>query len=338
MQPSSISIFSNLITTAPTVTNRDIHQVSYNCSHTSSSHGGFVLRKNIITLDLALEGTPAGLPFAREFLKLSIRALMNFKSTRQWLAYWNSTPLHAEIASTSPYVLKKIFRPYLTNRLRSNERLSILTSHYDFITRHGLADLILRAAEAPVILSQFSGKSDSIYQIQLVIDNNMEREGEVVLQLVSDGSILFSVAFTFFNNTESPTVAIGCLQGGRASNCLDQIRFATRDMFGLRPKTLMVRLVQQIGRQYSCRNLLLVGNQNRAVTTQLRKGVVFANYDTTWQELGAALRPDGDFTLTCNALSEPDLQMIASSKRSEAKKRFALLSRVSKLTCQGLLR
>ncbi len=276
-----------------------------------------------------------GWSFIREATKLTLRASISFQVTRQWIHYWNSAPYLTEIALTAPSLLKKIFRPYMTSSLRCRDRLDVLLAHYAFVFRHDLGDLVLRAATAPVTLSQFSGKLGDIYQIALITISTMEREGEMVLQLVNEGSVLFSVAFTFFNKAGLPNLAIGCLQGGRSENSQEQIRQATRNLFGLRPKTLMVRLVQQLGFQLDCSNLILVSNQNRVITQQIRKGYVFANYDETWQELEAVRRTDGDFTLPCKDLSEPDLSLIASNKRSESKKRYALLCHISQLTCEN---
>lgn len=277
------------------------------------------------------------MPFVREFLKLSMRSWINRSENQKWLQHWNSSNEFAQIARTTPGVLKKIHRPYLTSQLVCADRLDVITSHYAFVMRHGLGAVVARAAKAPVTLAQFAGKSGKLYQIELAAIGVMEREGELVLQLVNDGALMFSIAFTFFDHAGPLTMAIGCLQGGRSEDSLERIRFATRDMFGLRPKTLMVRLAQQIGHEFGCRDLLLVGNQNRVVTQPLRKGIVFADYDATWEEIGAARRLDGDFKLPCLPLAEPDLQAIASSKRSEARKKFALLSSVSELTCSGLM-
>lgn len=289
-----------------------------------------------ISVYTGLTGTRAGLSYLREFLKLTLRSRINPRLTSQWIAFWNSTPLMTDIALTEPSVLKKIYRPYLSNRLSIYDRLDVLRSHYTLVAQHGLGEIVLRAAKAPVQLCEFSGRSENLYQIKLVIDNAMEREGEIVLQLVSAGNVLFSIAFTFFSHARIPTVAIGCLQGGRCADSHEQIRFATRDLFGLRPKTLMVRLVQHIGHEFGCQDLLMVGNQNRAVQQQLRKGIVFADYDTTWIELGAQCRADDDFKMKCTALTEPDFLAIASNKRSEAKKRFALLSLVAQRSYRGL--
>lgn len=289
-----------------------------------------------ISINLGLTGTRTGLSYAREYLKLTLRSRIHSHSTSRWMTFWNSTPLMSDIAQSEPSVLKKIYRPYLSNRLSICDRLNVLTSHYKLIARHGFGDIVLRAAKAPVQLCKFSGRSENVYQVRLVVDNTMEREGEMVLQLFGAGSVLFSIAFTFFDHTRVPTVAIGCLQGGRSADNHEQIRFATRDLFGLRPKTLIVRLVQHIGYELGYQDLLLVGNQNRTVQQQLRKGIVFADYDATWLELGAQCRADGDFKMQCTALTEPDFLAIASNKRSEAKKRFALLSTIAQLSYSGL--
>ena len=295
-----------------------------------------ILAQPAISVYTGLTGTHAGLSYAREYLKLTLRSRINADITSKWIAFWNSTPLMAAIAQTEPSVLKKIYRPYLSNRLSIYDRLDVLKAHYTLVAQHGLGDVVLRAAKAPVQLCEFSGRSEHLYQIKLVIDNTMEREGEMVLQIFSAGRVLFSIAFTFFDHSHAPTIAIGCLQGGRSADNQEQIRFATRDLFGIRPKTLMVRLAQHIGHELGYQNILMVGNQNRTVQQQLRKGIVFADYDTTWIELGAQCREDGDFKMKCTALAEPDFLAIASNKRSEAKKRFALLSTIAQLCYTGL--
>lgn len=291
----------------------------------------------VISVYTGLTGTCVGLSYFREYLKLALRSRINPRLTSQWIAFWNSTPLMIDIALTEPSVLKKLYRPYLSNRLSIYDRLDVLKSHYTLVAQHGLGDIVLRAAKAPVQLCEFSGRSNNLYQIKLVVDNTMEREGEIVLQLFSAGCVIFSIAFTFFDHSRFPTIAIGCLQGGRSAENQEQIRFATRDLFGLRPKTLMVRLVQHIGHKFGYLDLLMVGNQNRTVQQQLRKGIVFADYDTTWLELGAQRRADDDFKMKCTALIEPNFLAVASNKRSEAKKRFTLLNTVAQLSYGGLL-
>ncbi|MEG1327805.1 MAG: DUF535 family protein [Janthinobacterium sp.] len=92
----------------------------------------------------------------------------------------------------------------------------------------------------------------------------------------------------------------------------------------MRPKTLMVRLVRQLGHEHGCRKMILVGNINRAVHHSAKNGRLFADYNALWQELTAQVRQDGDFELPCENLPAPVLEEIPSKKRSEARKRHEL--------------
>lgn len=273
--------------------------------------------------------------FARR-IRIGVRTLLYYHETHRWLTYWNSSPLHAKLACATPKLLQKIYRPYQSNRLRSLDRLSMLISHYNFVLAHGLAPLVLRAAESSLSLGCINGKSGTVYSIALSSIATLDREGELTLNLFVDQQRLFSVAFTFYGDNLQPCVGIGCLQGPRGSDAQSRVRSATRDMFGLRPKGLMVRLVREIGKAYGCQHLILVSNRNRVMQQQIRTGQVFANYDEFWQELGAMRRTDGDFQLSCSDIRDTNLEQLPSSKRSEARKRIALIQSAVTATVQTL--
>ncbi|AMP16855.1 DUF535 family protein [Collimonas pratensis] len=293
-------------------------------------HGG-----QRVTLLSCLQHSPRGLSYFAKRIKLSARTLLHYRQTRRWLAYWNGSPMHASLAQATPRLLQKIYRPYQSLRLRSAERMDLLVSHYNFIVQQGLATLILQAAKSPQLLGSFSGKSGVLYEIRLSAIATLDREGELALDLCCAQQRLFSVAFTFHGNEASPAIGIGCLQGPRGSDAQERVRHATRDMFGMRPKGLMVRLVREIGRAYGCKQLILVGNRNRVMSHQVRTGQVFADYDDFWQEIGAMRRADGEYQLSCEEIPSPNLQEIPSSKRSEARKRIDLTERAVQAALEG---
>lgn len=261
-------------------------------------------------------------------VKLHARALTAPRLTRGWLAVLNSHPALAAIAVLQPRLLHKIYRPYLSTRLTRGERLAALAAHYRFIVQHGMAALTTQAVTGGVELAAFAGKSGAHYTVVLHAIVPMEREGELVLQLRCNNMLVQSVAFSFLADGLHASVGIGCLQGPQCGAGLDLARDATRDMHGLRPKNLLVRLVQQLGFAYGCCQMLMVGNDNRPVRKQLRKGRVHADYDAFWQEMGALQRSDGDYALRCMPLAPPDLEQIQSKKRSEARRRHDLLCHV----------
>jgi uncharacterized protein VirK/YbjX len=266
-----------------------------------------------------------GLKLLRETLKLSVRAAVHRRATLGWLELLNSHPLFADLVKARPRLLYKIYRPYLSNTMPIDDRLALLREHYRHIFRHGLGPLTVQAARGAVTLARVEGKSGLPYQLQLRAIEPMEREGELVLQLLQAEQLVYSCAFSFVHNETGMALGIGCMQGPRGEHGLQLIKDATRELHGLRPKNLMLKLLSQFAHNHGCATLQLVSNANRVVCGATRQGKVHADYDTLWQELGAVVRADGDFQLASEAICEPDLAAIASKKRSEARKRHETL-------------
>ncbi|MDQ1811791.1 VirK/YbjX family protein [Massilia sp. CCM 9210] len=273
-------------------------------------------------------GVPASLPksqYWRERLKLHARALLHRRVTGQWLRVLNAHPVFCDLVRDSPKLLYKIYRPYLSNALCVEARLRVLAIHYGFVFSRGLGPMIVAAARAGVPLGSVEGKTGTTYELQLRAVSTMEREGELVLQLCESGTPVFSLAFTFAEEAGAAIVCIGCIQGPKGGEGLESIRTATRELHGVRPKHLLVTLVRQLGHAFGCGRVRLVGNANRVVHGAIRRGKVLADYDQMWNELGAERRADGDYALACEPVQEPDMEQIQSKKRSEARKRHAVV-------------
>jgi uncharacterized protein VirK/YbjX len=278
-----------------------------------------------VTLRSAVPSHLSRLPFARELAKIRLRALLHWKQTPGWLALLNSHPAFSEYLRNYPKFLYKVYRPYNSHALNPQQRLEAIRAHYQFVFRRGLGQTIARASLGPAVLAETAGKSGLPYRIELRTVNMFDREGELALQLTQDGKAIYTVAFTIAPRNGVPAVNLGCLQGGKTEDAREAIRVATRDLHGMRPKQLMVSLVQQLGHDYGCERLVMVSNRNRVIYKAIRHGRVLADYDQLWEELGARLRADGDYELDCAPLAAPDLVSIPSKKRSEAKKRYELV-------------
>jgi uncharacterized protein VirK/YbjX len=292
-----------------------------------------------ITLRSGLRAELAGFAYLRESLKLSARALLYRRQTGRWLQLLNSNPLFGQMLPSCPRLVNKIYRSYVSTRLQCQDRLALLQTHYDVVIRRGLAPLVARAAHAPVELCRLQARCpEHDYRIVLRAGGVLCREGELIMQLMDGDVVLVSIAFSFLRHDGGIAIGIGCLQGAPGAGALDAIRCATRELHGMRPKNLLVRMVRQFGHDLGCEQLVLVGNRNRVVTTSMRQGKVHADYDALWEELGAQRRPDGDFGLACEDLAEPCMEEIASKKRSEARKRHEMLQAAIAATRAKLVR
>lgn len=282
-----------------------------------------------ITLHAGLTNMPPGFARLRELLKLQLRARLQQRETRVWLQLLNSHPVFKDLLQAYPRLVHKVYRHYLSKSLSCQQRVALLVDHYRFILQQGWGKLMVDAAQDAVLLGSLPGKAGSLYHLHLSSLFRMDREGEMVLQLTHGGEMLYTVVFTFFGcRTRAPMdvgVRIGCIQGPKGEESLRRVREATRDLHGMRPKFLMLRLVRQLAWEHGCRSMILVGNDNRAVHHSAKKnGRLLADYNGFWQELGAQARRDGDFELPCENLPPLMLDEIASKKRSEARKRHEL--------------
>ena len=178
-----------------------------------------------------------GLKRLRESVKLSLRALWHREATGDWLAFLNSHPMFLDLVRARPRLLVKIYRPYLSNTACCRARVGLMQQHYGFIFRQGLGPLTVRAARAPVMLGQIAGKTGLPYRIQLSAVEPMEREGELVLQLLQGEHLIYSCAFSFLQGARGMLLGIGCMQGPKGAQGLQRIKEATRELHGLRPKT-----------------------------------------------------------------------------------------------------
>jgi uncharacterized protein VirK/YbjX len=296
--------------------------------HLDVLHGGLPAgARPSVTLHSGLSGVRhRPLAYVREMVKLNLRALAYPGATRRWLQLLNSHPAFAEMADACPRLLYKIYRPYLTNTLDMDGRVAVLASHYQFMFRRGLAQTMAQAARGPLALAAIEGKSGVRFDLALRAIGVAEREGELVLQLNCAGHLVYSVAFSFSDHDGAPAARVGCLQGPKHGDKLALVREATRELHGMRPKQLMVTLVRALGAALGCTELRLVGNANRTARSALEGGRLLADYDQTWREIGATEQADGDFAMPCAPLAAPDMDAIASKKRSEARKRHELVA------------
>jgi len=90
----------------------------------------------------------------------------------------------------------------------------------------------------------------------------------------------------------------------------------------------LVTAARQLAQVLGCRELLLVSNRDRIALNPWRRWHISSDYDQTWTEMGARPGENGFFVIEPQGLQDVDFTAIASKKRSEAKKKAALLDEI----------
>ncbi len=257
--------------------------------------------------------------------KIYAGALLYPTATRRWLDFVGAHPVMREALRPHPKLLSKIYRPYYSCGLACADRVDVLIGHYSFLLAQGWEDLLVQAMAANQVLCEFAGKSGEKFQLELSAVHEGHREGDLCLRLMLSGEMVFNASFLFFKQRGRHAVAIGRMQGGNSEGARDLVKRATRDCFGARPALVLVQAVRQIGLLMGCEGLILISNQQRIALNPWRRHKITSDYDRMWAELGAKPSDCRNFELRCSEVPAADLAEVASKKRAEVKRKFALL-------------
>ena len=278
-------------------------------------------------------GEPAALPQppSRQHghrLKAALGALVFPVQRARWQAFIAATPGLAALAQDHPSLLYKIYRPYANRRLGCAARVDLLRGHYRFLWQAGARPLVEYVARRALVLASVEGKDGATYRLQLTAIHDSHREGELCLRLTRDGVPLYLASFLFRPQPGQPggvAIALGALQGLRSPAGAQAVRDSTRALHGCRPKNLMVAALRDFGDFFGCDHLGLVSNANRIALNGRRRRHISCDYDQAWQELHALPTSDGNYRLPCGPCRMPDLQLLPSKKRADARRRGAML-------------
>ncbi|MEJ6007960.1 DUF535 family protein [Paucibacter sp. AS339] len=257
--------------------------------------------------------------------KIYAGALLHADATRRWLDFVEQHPMLDRALAVHPKLLTKIYRPYFSTQLGCASRVDLLIEHYSFLIERGWAELLAAATLENQLLCEMEGKSGEKFQLEVSAVHEGHREGELCLRLMLGGEMVFNASFLFLQKQGQPCVAIGRLQGGNTEGARDLVKKATRDFYGARPGMVLVQAVRQIGLLMGCEKLILISNRERIALNPWRRRKITSDYDTLWTELGAKPSHCHNFELPCSEVPAPDLAEVASKKRAEVKRKFALL-------------
>jgi uncharacterized protein VirK/YbjX len=167
------------------------------------------------------------------------------------------------------------------------------------------------------------------FSVDLEMNKVSRHEGFWAITVKDEsGKSISNLSFGFL---DAKTILIASVQGIKDPhrNILELNKRLTKDAFGLRPQNLLVASIQSIGQVWQIENLIGIDPKNqvkRRMNTE-RQGFVF-DYITFWTEIGASKNFSGYWNLS-NKTPIKDIQDIPSHKRSQYKKRNALLEQMS---------
>ncbi|AYO22335.1 DUF535 domain-containing protein [Vibrio owensii] len=272
-------------------------------------------------------------------IKFIARALFYRKSFK-YLADNIEASLLEMLCTRTHRFLEKPFRPYIVKNSPAIDRSALVVDHYNTVSELVSPDLMKQIyTDAKGLTLMTFEIEDILYTVRLVYEARYQKEGDMSLVLHSqeDGNF-YTLSFTLGHENGARSIMIGGLQGPRSNETSNEkIKKLTRKLYGQRPKSLMVSLLDLLAQIWGVETILAVKTQSHTYAAKrYSKGRIKTDYDALWKELGGAEYDRNFYSLTVNA-PRRDLDGMSRSKRSMYRRRYEWLDN-TKATFEQVLR
>lgn len=272
------------------------------------------------------ESTPGGI---LKRAKYCLRGLAFAPLTMEWFDVLRAPEL-SYIVKNHPTLFQKLQRPYLNCSLGTAARLEALKHHYRFILTHLPAQTIEEVYQpGGKLLAEIEIKEWGTLEMRLC-SNKMQKEGDlsIALSLKETHKPIASISFSVWKcDGDFKEVFVGGLQGDKAAT-EDDVVAITRGLYGLRPKALLVYLLQQLAAHWQITRLRAVSDDLHIYRHFQAQRNVNACYDKFWIECGATPVAPGFFDLPVTFVPR-EISSIRVNKRQQYKRRYAMLEGIA---------
>ncbi|HEC5297603.1 TPA: DUF535 domain-containing protein [Enterobacter asburiae] len=262
--------------------------------------------------------------------KFMLRSLATPLSTARLLSDLAKHPYLMQMLQVQPGLPCRLHRPWLTVNMDRQRVLEALSWHYQMMYRQLPATLTKGyLSKQGVTLLTLTGKDEQQFTVRLCADAFMDKEGEATLVFCdSQNTALAEMTFTLCQFEGKSTLFIGGLQGAKAHVPHELIQGATKACHGLFPKRLLVEAAMTLGAAFPVEQIVAVSNDTHIYRSwryrKKKEGKLLADYDSFWLSIGGEKQDNGNFMLPLVMPRKP-MEEIASKKRSEYRRRYALL-------------
>ena len=265
-------------------------------------------------------------------IKYVLRTFLMPVSTYKILKIIISHAQAETLLACQPRLPCRLQRPYLTSKLSRNQGIKAIHYHYKIMTEtigHILFTELMQ--QKGIAICSVCGKDGQQYFLHLISCHKLDREGEASLILKdSAGDMLSVISFTFYNEGENGALIIGGLQGPNHENAKISIQQATKNLYGIFPKRIIIEALAALARNFRMRKLYAVSNDTHVYQSpryKNKKQHMHSDYNSFWESVGGTLSNIGyDIPYKINRKS---LEEIPSKKRAEYRRKFETLDLIN---------
>ncbi|HBS5679442.1 DUF535 family protein [Klebsiella sp. 141240] len=222
----------------------------------------------------------------------------------------------AKLTSATPGLVHfedKPFKAYLNKRMSKRAKLNIAHGALNFIEKSFQAEILPQLYNVSAFgcsMIAIPLKNGTSLEVKLLA-SPFQEEGELMLQMFFENKRVYSVCFSC---TDQGSAWIGGIQGGKdISN--DEVKVLTKELYGTRPKNLIITLLYGFLRHFNIREIYAIDSDYHVKSDKVK-----ASYSELWLEIGGEKQRRGWYKLPAQEIKK-SLEEVKSKHRSQFIKR-----------------
>ena len=276
---------------------------------------------------------PSSLDLFKRHLRWATAAALRPQQALDWFSFQDEPAMRGFVRANPRLVFRALTR-YMSVRWGLAHRTKVIQDTYRFIASRG--GFLAEAMQQPegMTLALLDLDRGQKARIRIGSDAQFRKEGEISLFLELDGVAGPITGMAFSLEQDGEWIAlVGGFQGRKGGD-EETIKLATKAMHGLRPKSLMMVLLQEVAQAMDISALRGVGNDVQVYRARRNHPLIPVrnirfDFDALWTEVGGVRLADGWFGLpSITPRRGPD--EIKPNKRSMYAKRYTLLDELSR--------
>jgi uncharacterized protein VirK/YbjX len=210
----------------------------------------------------------------------------------------------------------KPFKAYLNKKMSKRAKLNIAHGALQFIEKRFNPDVLPQLYNVTAFgrsMIDIPLKNGTSLEVKLLA-SPFQEEGELMLQMFLDNKRVYSICFSC---TEQGSAWIGGIQGGKdISN--DEVKALTKELYGTRPKNLVITLLYGLLRHFDIREIYAIDSDYHVKSDKVK-----ASYSELWLDIGGEKQRRGWYKLPAEEIKKR-LEEVKSKHRSQFIKREGL--------------
>ena len=251
----------------------------------------------------------------------------------RWIAYADAlSRRHLMTDAPVDLIRAKYLRGYHSLRLGARDRLTLLTGHYAVLEDLFDGGTVAAAVSGRSIpLARLTGKDGTVYCVSVQRHMRYQFEGELTLMLTGPEAQDPLAALTFV--LAPGQIRIAGLQGPAGEAAKQAVVAATRNLWGARPKALVLDALYAVARVVGVTDIAAVAARNHPLNDINHR--MMADNDGFWSEIAQNQTRHRDYILPAR-LPVRDLADVPARKRKDWLARQSLKSTLAIETCAEL--